>query len=48
MYRYYFQNLLNGETFYKDEENYGMMIKFINKCKYSKKIMYLGRTKLWG
>lgn len=48
MYRYYFENLKTNEIFYIDEENPELMRKRINKAKYSKKINYLGRKKVWG
>ena len=48
MYRYHFKNLKTGETFYIDEENPSLMKSMIRKSKYSNKIEYLGRTKIWG
>lgn len=47
MFRYYFKNLVTGEIFYIDEENPSLMKSRINKAKYSKKISYLGRSKVW-
>lgn len=48
MYRYYFKNLITNETFYIEEENPELMKNRIRKAKYSGKISYLGRTKVWG
>lgn len=48
MYRYYFRNLETGKEFYIEEENPSLMKSMIRKSKYSKKIEYLGRTKVWG
>lgn len=46
MCRYYFENLITGEVFYKDEENPVIMQKFLKKVQYSDKINYLGSRKL--
>ena len=48
MYRYYFKNLVTNKEFYIDEENPSLMKSMIIKSKYSNKIEYLGRTKIWA
>ena len=48
MYRYYFKNLITSETFFIEEDNPEMMRSRIRKAKYSGKIKYLGRIKVWG
>lgn len=44
----YFKNLENGKEFSKEFYNEYDKREFLKKCKYSKKISYIGCTKVWG
>lgn len=48
MFKCYFKNLENGKEFFKLFENPYEMNKFLTKCRYSKRIRCIGKTKLWG
>lgn len=48
MYKCYFKNLNNNEEFYKLFDSPYLMNKFLNKCKYSKKIKYIGMVRVWA
>lgn len=48
MWKCYFKNLKNGETFEKVYDSQYEMEQMLRKVKYSKKIKFIGRTKVWG
>lgn len=48
MWKCYFKNLENGETFTKIFDSQYLMEKFLTKCRYSKRIQSIGKVKLYG
>lgn len=46
MWRCYFKNLNNGETFIKEFDSQYLMEQMLRKVKYSKKIKLIGRTRI--
>lgn len=48
MWKCYFKNLKNGETFTKIYDSQYEMEQVLKKVKYSKKIKLIGRTKVWA
>lgn len=48
MYICYFRDLNTNREFSKVFESPYLMNKFLTKCRYSKKIRLIGRTKVWG
>jgi len=48
MWECHFKNLKSGEIFTKVFDSPYLMDQMLRKVKYSKKIIYLGRTKVWG
>ena len=46
MYNCYFKNLETGKEFCKQFENPYLMNKFLTKCRYSKRIRFIGKTRV--
>lgn len=44
----YFKNLLNGKEFEKVFYDQQEMNTFLTKCRYSKKIRFIGRQDVWA
>lgn len=48
MWKCYFRNLEKGYDFEKVFDSPYLMNKFLTKVRYSKRIAYIGKTKIWG
>lgn len=46
MFRCYFKNLENGNEFCKEFESPYLMNQFLTKCRYSKRIKLIGKTRI--
>ena len=46
MFRCYFKNVENGKEFCKEFDSPYLMNQFLTKCRYSKRIRLIGKTRV--